>query len=135
MADINVVPYIDVMLVLLVIFMATAPLLTQGIAVELPRVTADPVAQEQLDAPLVITVRRDGSLFVNLGSADEPEAISLPALEQQITRIGSARPDAPVLLRGDARAAYGRVTAVLGALRRAGLVDVGLVTDPPAPEA
>lgn len=134
MSEINVVPYIDVMLVLLVIFMATAPLLMQGVEIALPQADNSPLPNAQQEDPLVVSLRADASIWVNFGS---PEAaagggnrISAGALAEQATQIARTRPDLPVFVRADTELAYGRVIEVMSILQRAGIADVGLVTDP-----
>jgi biopolymer transport protein TolR len=133
MSDINVVPYIDVMLVLLVIFMATAPLLTQGVIVELPKAPSEPVSEQQ-DDPLVISVRADGAIFVNLGiqnADDEGTRVTIYSLEDQAGKILRARPDVPVYVKADHALDYGMVVGVMTVLQKAGAESVGLITDPP----
>ncbi len=133
MSDINVVPYIDVMLVLLVIFMATAPLLTQGVIVELPKAPSEPVSEQQ-DDPLVISVRADGAIFVNLGiqnADDEGTRVTIYSLEDQASKILRARPDVPVYVKADHALDYGMVVGVMTVLQKAGAESVGLITDPP----
>jgi len=133
MSEINVVPYIDVMLVLLVIFMATAPLLTQGVVVELPKAPSEPITQQQED-PLVISVRADGAIFVNLGiqgAEDEGSRVTIYSLEDQASKIISARPDVPVYVKADHALDYGEVVKVMTVLQKAGATSVGLITDPP----
>jgi biopolymer transport protein TolR len=133
MSEINVVPYIDVMLVLLVIFMVTAPILTQGVVVDLPQAPSEPVPENQND-PLVISMRADGALFLNLGvrrSDDEGTRVTLLALEEQAGKILRERKDAPVFVRADQGLNYGKVVEVMTALQRAGAQSVGLITEPP----
>jgi biopolymer transport protein TolR len=133
MSDINVVPYIDVMLVLLVIFMVTAPILTQGVLVDLPKAPSEPISEHQ-DDPLVVTVRRDGALFVNLGirrSTDTGTRVTIFSLEEQAGKILRARPDASVYVRADQKLEYGEVVRVMTVLQKAGAKSVGLITDPP----
>ena len=133
MSEINVVPYIDVMLVLLVIFMVTAPILTQGVVVDLPQAPSEPVPENQND-PLVISMRADGALFLNLGirrSDDEGTRVTLLALEEQAGKILRERKDAPVFVRADQGLNYGKVVEVMTALQRAGAESVGLITEPP----
>lgn len=133
MSEINVVPYIDVMLVLLVIFMATAPLLTQGVIVELPKAPSEPIA-EQSDDPLVVSIRADGAIFVNLGiqnADDEGTRVTIYSLEDQAGKILRARPDVPVFVKADHKLDYGMVVSVMTALQRSGADSVGLITDPP----
>ena len=133
MSEINVVPYIDVMLVLLVIFMATAPLLTQGVLVDLPNAPSEPISRDQ-DDPLVVSIRADGAIFVNLGMAgaeDEGTRVTIYSLEDQAQKIIGARPDIPVYVKADHTLDYGQVVGVMTALQRAGAESVGLITDPP----
>ena len=130
MGEINVVPYIDVMLVLLIIFMVTAPLLTQGIEVELPQVGAEPLDPEDyLDAEaLVLSVDKDGQLFLNLGEPDTP--ITPEIATERATALLNRGPDRPVLVRADARASYGDVARAMRVLQDAGARQIGMVTDP-----
>ncbi len=133
MSEINVVPYIDVMLVLLVIFMATAPLLTQGVVVDLPDAPSEPVEQDQQD-PLVISVRADGAIFVNLGiqnSDDQGTRVTIYSLEDQAGKILRAREDVPVYVKADHSLDYGMVVRVMTVLQKAGAKSVGLITEPP----
>jgi biopolymer transport protein TolR len=133
MSEINVVPYIDVMLVLLVIFMATAPLLTQGVLVDLPDAPSAVIPDDQ-DDPLVISIRADGAIFVNLGmtsSDSDGTRVTIHSLEDQVTRIIGARPDVPVFIRADHRLDYGAVVQVMTALQKSGASSVGLITEPP----
>ena len=133
MSEINVVPYIDVMLVLLVIFMATAPLLTQGVVVDLPEAPSEPIEDTE-DDPLVISMRADGALFLNLGmqdADDEGTRVTVFSLQDQASKILRARPDVPVYVKADATLAYGAVVEVMTALQKSGAESVGLITDPP----
>jgi biopolymer transport protein TolR len=133
MSEINVVPYIDVMLVLLVIFMATAPLLTQGVQVNLPKAPSEPI-EEAADDPLVISMRADGAIFLNLGmsdSEDEGTRVTVYSLEEQAGKVLRARPDVPVYVKADHKLDYGKVVAVMTVLQKAGAESVGLITDPP----
>lgn len=130
MAEINVVPYIDVMLVLLIIFMVTAPLLTQGIEVELPKVGAQPLDPEDyMDGEaLVLSVDREGRLYLNFGEPGEP--ITAAVATERATALLNRGPDRPVLVRADARASYGDVAQAMRVLQDAGAGQVGMVTDP-----
>lgn len=133
MAEINVVPYIDVMLVLLVIFMATAPLLNQGVEVDLPEAPSAPLSNDQ-DDPLVVSMRRDGALFVNLGmrrAQERGSRVTIFSLADQAGKVIGARPDIAVYVRADADIAYGEVVRVMTVLQQAGATSVGLITDPP----
>ena len=132
-SEINVVPYIDVMLVLLVIFMATAPLLTQGVIVDLPNAPSEPITVQQED-PLVVSIREDGAMFVNLGiqnADDESTRVTIYSLEDQAGKILRARPEVPVYVKADHRLEYGVVVTVMSVLQRAGAESVGLITEPP----
>jgi biopolymer transport protein TolR len=128
MAEINVVPYIDVMLVMLVIFMITAPLLSQGVDVELPQASAEPMDDQQQE-PMVLSVDAEGRYFLNIG--DDPEtAIDADTLVLRASAVLRQRPKTPVLVRGDAHVDYGRVVAAMALLQQAGAPKVGLVTEP-----
>ena len=124
MAEINVVPYIDVMLVLLVIFMITAPLLTQGVKVDLPQANAKPVDNPDQET-LVVTVDRKGKYFL-----DDRE-IGADALVTKVAAILRLRPQTPVLIRGDRNVAYNEVVKAMVLMQAAGAPSVGLVTQSP----
>jgi biopolymer transport protein TolR len=136
MGEINVVPYIDVMLVLLIIFMITAPLLTQGVKVDLPKAGAEPLDPKMLhnDLPLVLSIDSQGRLYLNRGNREEQthpideDTVSVKTREELRNK-----PDLPVLLKADTTIAYGRVVSVMVILQRAGAHKVGLITDPPPP--
>jgi len=128
-AEMNVVPYIDVMLVLLVIFMITAPLLTQGVKVDLPQVVAEPVNDSNKD-PLVVSVNRAGELFLTLGDkADQP--VDEQVLTERVAAILRHQPDIPVLLRGDTNVDYGAVVRAMALLQAAGAPSIGMITETP----
>ena len=129
--EINVVPYIDVMLVLLVIFMITAPLLTQGIRVDLPRLAAEPLPQELIreNRPLVLTVDAEGKMYLNIGE-DPEEALASPVVVARTAAVLQRKPETPVLVRASEQLPYGDVVTVMGLLVRAGADKVGLVTRP-----
>ena len=129
MAEINVVPYIDVMLVLLIIFMVTAPMLMQGVKVELPDAAAEPV-ENQDSEPLIVSVNSAGQLFLNLG-ADEERPLSLATIQQRVGAVMRRSPDKPVLVWGDEAVPYGEVVTLMAALQEAGAPAVGLVTEDP----
>jgi biopolymer transport protein TolR len=135
MGEINVVPYIDVMLVLLIIFMVTAPLLTQGVKVELPKAGAEPlpVKPKQNEKPLVVSIDAGGRLYINVG--DDPEAaIDDETLLARASAMLRRNPEIDVLVKGDANVAYGRVISAMVLLQQAGASKVGFLTDPlPAP--
>ena len=131
MSEINVVPYIDVMLVLLVIFMVTAPLTTQGVEVDLPSADSEPISNEE--DPLVVTVKAGGEIFVNTGmprAGAEGTRATIFSLLDQAEKILEVRPDLPVYVRGDKSVPYGEVVRVMSVLQRAGADGVGLITDP-----
>ena len=129
LAEINVVPYIDVMLVLLVIFMVTAPMLMQGVEVELPKADAAPVDDQDAE-PLIVSINSKGELFLNLG-ANEKQVLELATVRQRVAAVLRRTPDKPVLVWGDQRVAYGDVVIVMTALQEAGAPSVGLVTESP----
>ena len=128
MSEINVVPYIDVMLVLLVIFMVTAPLLTQGVQVDLPKAASKPI--EAKDEPLIVSVKADGSFHINLGEGTE-QALTLADIRTKVAAVLRRNPDTPVLVWGDVRVPYGSVVTLMSELQGAGAPSVGLVTDTP----
>ena len=130
MSEINVVPYIDVMLVLLIIFMVTAPMLMQEVKVDLPEATADPV-ENQDSEPLIVSVNASGQLFLNLGSQQEEQVLSLATIKQRVSVIMRRSPEKPVLVWGDRAVPYGEVVTLMAALQEAGAPSVGLVTENP----
>jgi biopolymer transport protein TolR len=127
-AEINVVPYIDVMLVLLVIFMVTAPLLQQGVKVDLPNTTSKPLDQND-EEPLIISIKKDGSYYINLGEGQE-QSIDLATLKDKVSKVRGAKPNTPVMVWGDKDVPYGTVVELMSDLQQAGVPDVGLVTEP-----
>ena len=127
-ADINVVPYIDVMLVLLVVFMITAPMMTQGLQVELPKTSSQPITTD--DEPVVLTVKRDGGYFINVGESQQSSA-SLDTVRGHVERIRRNAPQTQFLVEGDVDVAYGRVIELMAELQGAGVERLGLVTEPP----
>lgn len=136
-AEINVVPYIDVMLVLLIIFMVTAPLLTQGITVELPQAGAEPIPNVSNHPPLIVSIDADGNLFINVGD-DEDEPVSGQEIVARTGAVLRNRPDTPVLVKADRAVQYGFVVGAMVLLQQGGASNVGFVTDPldtyPVPE-
>jgi len=129
MAEINVVPYIDVMLVLLVVFMVTAPLLMQGVKVDLPQAPSVPLDQKQ-DEPLIVSIKKDGSYYLNLGK-DEKVAKPLAEITNTVGKVLRQKPATPVLVWGDHSVDYGIVVGLMTELQKAGAPSVGLVTEPP----
>ena len=133
MAEINVVPYIDVMLVLLVIFMITAPLLNLGVEVELPKADAEPLDTEQSIEPLVVTVLQNGDLYLNAGGdldGTSSGLIDAESLVKTVAAIVRRNPDIQVLVGGDQRVGYGEVYNAMVLLQKAGVTKVGLMSDP-----
>lgn len=137
-AEMNVVPYIDVMLVLLVIFMVTAPMINQGVKVDLPNADSQPMPQDNNKQILTISIKADGTYYWNTGKEvetdqqrDSASAVALPQLTEQVTKIMRARPDTQVFIRGDKAVNYGIVAAAMGGLQQAGVPNVGLITEAP----
>jgi biopolymer transport protein TolR len=128
-AEINVVPYIDVMLVLLIIFMITAPMLMQGVEVELPDAPSEPI-QNQDDEPLIVSIKPDGSYYINLGGTPE-QPQPLEVIKDKVSKILKAKPKTPVLVWGDEKVPYGVVVVLMSELQSAGAKNVGLVTENP----
>ena len=129
MSEINVVPYIDVMLVLLVIFMVTAPLMTQGIKVDLPEAASGPLEVDDDEPMLVVSVKEDGTYYMNLGEEEEP--VPLSEIGSRTQKILAANPDIKVLVEGDKNLAYGVIVDLMNTLQASGAVSVGLITQPP----
>jgi biopolymer transport protein TolR len=137
MGEINVVPYIDVMLVLLVIFMVTAPMLTQGIEVNLPQASTEPIESVPNHEPLVLSVDADGNLYINVGDA-ENEPTTGKAVVARVGAVLRNRPDTPILVKADRAVPYGNVVGAMVLLQQGGALNIGFVTDPldsyPVPE-
>ncbi len=129
MSEINVVPYIDVMLVLLVIFMITAPLLSQGVKIELPKAPAQPVERADTE-PLVVSVDAAGLYYINFGG-DEEIPVDAQTLLTRAAALIRHQPQTQVLVKGDASVGYGKVVSVMALLKSAGAKSVGLLTEPP----
>lgn len=126
-AEINVVPYIEVMTVLLVIFMLTSPMLTQGVDVNLPQAGADAVETED-DEPLVVTVDREGQYYINVGG-DDQEPVSREEVASRVGKVLVSAPQKLLLVRGDRDASYDQVIQLMVLLQQAGAASVGLVTE------
>lgn len=126
MAEINVVPYIDVMLVLLIIFMITAPLLNLGVEIELPQSNAAPMDAES--EPLIVNVIENGDLYLSIGG--ESELIDSQSLQTKVAAILRRNPEVPVLIGGDQNVGYGVIYDVMVLLQQAGAEKVGLMSDP-----
>ena len=129
-AEINVVPYIDVMLVLLVIFMATAPLLMQGVEVDLPKADSSPVSDSDAE-PLIVSIDAQARLYLNLGASDD-QALSIETVKQRVATVLKRNPEKTVMVWGDAAVPYGEVVVLMSELQDAGAPSVGLVTEAPA---
>ncbi len=132
MGEINVVPYIDVMLVLLIIFMITAPLLAEGVKVDLPKAGARAIPPEMLKdtKPIVLTIDGAGQLFLNYNDPED-QPLDAATVEAQAAAVLRRAPETVVLVRGDYRVAYGEVVSAMVILQRAGADKVGFVTQPP----
>ena len=128
MGEINVVPYIDVMLVLLIIFMVTAPMLSAGIQVDLPKAAAEPLPPDL--EPLVLSIDAEGSMYLNIGDAKTPQDAD------RVLEVASAalrrEPERPVLVKADRSVAYGRVVEGMALLQQAGAQKVGFATESPS---
>ncbi|WP_106478212.1 protein TolR [Phytohalomonas tamaricis] len=128
-SELNVVPFIDVMLVLLVIFMITAPMMTQGVQVDLPQVSSEPI-DSQDNEPLIVSVDREGNYYISLG--DDDQTVSLDNISEQVMKVLNSNPKTPVLVRGDRNVPYGQVIELMGTLQGAGVPNVGLISEPPS---
>jgi len=128
MSEINVVPYIDVMLVLLIIFMVTAPLLTQGVEVDLPEADAQPLDQDSSE-PLILSIDAEGFFYLNVGDNEEEtrEPRDIVALAGAVLK---QKPATPVLVKADKNVNHGRVVTAMVLLQKAGAPKVGFLTDP-----
>lgn len=136
MAEINVVPLIDVMLVLLIVFMITAPLITQGVKVDLPKANTEPV-EDNDDLTLVVSINAEGLYFISLGesTADDPQPVPLERIGEDVTKIMNQNPAVPVYLEADAAIDYGTVMTLFSTLEGAGVSGVRLITQPPVAAA
>ena len=128
MSEINVVPYIDVMLVLLVIFMVAAPLMTQGIKVQLPSAISDPISIEDPSQFLTVSITESGEYSLDV--AGEESSLELTALVTAVAKVVTSNPDVKVLIEGDAAVPYGVVITLMDQLQQAGIENVGLITQP-----
>lgn len=133
MAEINVVPFIDVMLVLLVIFMITTPLLTQGVKIELPKTESKALPPDQKE-PLIVTVDQRGNYYLNISS--KPNQPITPRVLSHLvsTQLAGAGAERAVLVRGDKNANYGKIVEAMVVLQQAGAKSVGLITQPYKPD-
>ena len=129
LAEINVVPYIDVTLVLLVVFMITAPLLMQGVKVELPRANSTPMETKE-NEPFIISIKADGTFWIDEKGTNKIE--TLTTIKSQVSKVLRQSPETPILVWGDGQVAYASVVELMSELQRAGAPSVGLVTQPPS---
>ncbi len=128
-AEINVVPYIDVMLVLLIIFMITAPIVQQGVKVELPKLSANSLPPEEQE-PVILTVSKTGDYYLNIGD-NRKKPVTEEMITQRIALVLKQKPQIPILVRGDKDVNYGSVTTAMVLLQSAGVEKVGLMTEQP----
>ncbi|MDG1813256.1 MAG: protein TolR [Porticoccaceae bacterium] len=128
-AEINVVPYIDVTLVLLVVFMITAPLLMQGVKVELPDANSAPMDTKDQE-PFIVSIKADGSYWIDVKGANETQALSV--IKDRVAKVLRQKPKTPILVWGDSSVDYGVVVNLMSELQLAGAPAVGLVTEPPS---
>ncbi len=130
-AEINVVPYIDVMLVLLIIFMVTAPLMNLGVDIELPKSNATSIQNDK--EPVVVSVDKDGAYFLTIGGTAR-EAVDEETLVNKVSAFVRQNPQVPVMIGGDERVEYGRIYSAMVLLQQAGAPKVGLMSQPTPPE-
>ena len=128
-SDINVVPYIDVMLVLLVVFMVAAPLMVQGVLVNLPETTSELLPRERSD-PLIVSIKEDGVFFLEM-EATKNEPLNSQMLSEKVSKILSSNPSLQVVVRGDGEVKYQKVMELMSILQSSGAENVGLITQPP----
>jgi biopolymer transport protein TolR len=130
-SDINVVPYIDVMLVLLIVFMVTAPMLVQGVQVNLPQASTEPVPGTD-DDPIVVSVDKAGKYYVTLGDPDrQGEPLELAEIGDKLSKILRNKPKTPIMVKGDGAVDYASVVAAMAVLQAAGATSIGLITEDP----
>jgi biopolymer transport protein TolR len=127
-AEINVVPYIDVTLVLLVVFMITAPLLMQGVKVELPDANSAPMDTKEQE-PFIVSIKADGSYWIDVKGQNQAQSLAI--IKDRVAKILRQAPKTPVLVWGDSSVDYGVVVNLMSELQLAGAPSVGLVTEPP----
>ena len=130
MAEINVTPFVDVMLVLLIIFMVTAPMLTQGVKVDLPQTTSDPIQSDKDVESIIVSVDANGAYYVEIGD-DGSDPMTLSDLRAQVSKILSQRASSEILVRGDENVTYGTVVRLMAELQGAGASSIGLITESP----
>ncbi|MCF6203086.1 MAG: protein TolR [Methylococcaceae bacterium] len=128
MAEINVVPYIDVTFVLLIIFMITAPLVQNGVEVDLPQADASPVEQKN-ELPLIVTIDKEGQYYINIGGQDD-DPVSSKVLLLRVAAVLRNKPKTQIYIKGDGAVSYGKVVIAMASLKDAGAPSVGLMTSP-----
>ncbi|MFQ6371701.1 protein TolR [Shewanella sp. YIC-542] len=133
-AEINVVPYIDVMLVLLIIFMVTAPIVTQGVKVELPQGNAEPLPADS-KPPVIASIDAQGEYFLDVGGAPSQQPLTLDEVATRVAAIIQLEPERPVVVKGDRAIPYENVIQLMVTLQGAGVPSVGLMTDSPDKES
>tara|TARA_Y100000748_G_scaffold36851_1_gene27315 strand:- start:48 stop:470 length:423 start_codon:yes stop_codon:yes gene_type:complete len=129
MSEINVVPYIDVMLVLLIIFMVTAPLLSQGVKVNLPQAPSSPLPPNEKE-PVIVNIDKNGNFFINYGE-NQDKPVQPNTLVNRVSALLKYQPDIPVFVGGDREVPYGQVIELMTLLQKVGVPSVGMITDPP----
>ncbi|MCK5831809.1 MAG: protein TolR [Methylococcales bacterium] len=129
MAEINVVPYIDVTLVLLIIFMITAPMVQTGVDVDLPQADSSPVDQKN-EPPVIISIDKDGQYFIDIGT-DENDPVDLRTLLVRVKAVRKNNPKALLYVKGDKNVPYGKVVTLMATLKNAQVPSVGLMTSSP----
>ena len=132
MADINVVPYIDVMLVLLIVFMVTAPLLEQGVKVDLPQANSEPLDVDENAETLVISITADEEFYISLGTTQEDDQtpVSLDVVGDQVSKIVGANPQIQVFVEGDGDSSYSSFISLMTVLQASGVASPNLITKP-----
>ncbi len=132
-SEINVVPYIDVMLVLLVVFMITAPMMTAGVKVDLPDADAKPIETPKDEEFIIVSVDKSGQYYLSVGG-DTKQPKAMEEVAEMVGKIKRNKPATPVLVEGDSGVDYGLVVQMMVALQKAGVNDVGLITESPREE-
>jgi len=132
MSEINVVPYIDVMLVLLIVFMVTAPLLTQGLIVDLPQASSEPLDVDEDAETLVISITADEQYYISLGSTQQEDQtpVAVDVIGDQVSRIVGANPQIQVFVEGDGQSSYSSFISLMTVLQAAGVASPNLITKP-----
>jgi len=131
MSEINVVPYIDVMLVLLIVFMVTAPMLNQGIEVDLPQANNEPLNLDENLESLIVSITSAGEYFLSIGATgDDRESMDLQTVGLRVSQIMSANPDIQVLVEGDTNADWGAMITLITTLNSAGVINPSFITQP-----